>query len=742
MILTGIVVAALIVVFMGAALAQAYRLGISLRQAVFYLPLKLAYRIREGNIRTARNAEAPVIYAVAYQSLLDPALLLALLPDDTLHILDEAAAESPWLEPYRELARTIAFNAQHVFLSRRLVRHLKGKGRLAVYFPQTVEPDAKSFRLFRAVARIALKAGADIVPVHIDGARHLPFSLASKDSAPRHWFPRLSIGTLEAISLDAVSARAVRAPAGTANTLFDRLAEARVAASSRPVTLFAAFTRAARRLGADRIIIEDIVTGALTYRRLLIAGRVLGSRFAAISSSGEAVGLMLPNANGMVSSFIGLQSAGCAAAMINYTAGSANLLAAIRMAQIRTVVSSRAFVEKAQLGEIVAAIDKSGTRILWLEDIRKDVTAWEKLAGALFWRWPLNRPDAASTSVILFTSGSEGLPKGVLLTHQNILANAAQVEARIAFSPADTLFNALPVFHSFGLTGGTILPLLYGVRLFLYPSPLHYKQIPEFAARVKPTIMFGTDTFLAAYARTAKDDDFASLRLVVAGAEPVRAETRRVWRERFNAEIVEGYGLTEAAPVVSVNSRSHSRDGTVGRLLPGMRVRVEPVEGIEAGGRLWISGPNVMSGYIVADRPGAFEPPLGGWLDTGDIVVFDRDGYLTILGRARRFAKIAGEMVSLGAVEMLVQSLWPEDRHAAVAVPDAKRGERIVLLTTASAASKTELRAFGRKAGAADLMLPDAIVHVSDIPILGSGKTDYAGVRRLAMERLGLDKAA
>ncbi|MDP3896539.1 MAG: 2-acyl-glycerophospho-ethanolamine acyltransferase, partial [Mesorhizobium sp.] len=283
MILTGTIIAALLVAYLGAALAQSFQLGITVRQAALYLPLKLVYRIHEGNLRITRLADAPVIYAVAHQSDLDPALMLALLPDDTLHILDERSAAAFWLEPYRTLGRSIAFNAEHVFVSRRLVRHLRGKGRLAVYFPQTVEPDAKSFRLFRAVSRIAVKAGADIVPIHIDGARHLPFSLAPVAEAPRRWFPRLSIGTLSPVALEAMSDRAGRPPGSHANALFDRIAEARVAASSRPRTLFSAFTRAARQFGADRIIVEDTVTGTLTYRRLLMAARVLGGRFAAVS---------------------------------------------------------------------------------------------------------------------------------------------------------------------------------------------------------------------------------------------------------------------------------------------------------------------------------------------------------------------------------------------------------------------------------------------------------------------------
>lgn len=743
MILTGIIVIlALIAIWLGAAALVSYRLGLSLRQAMLYAPLRALYRIDDHDMKKARTADAPVIYAVSHQSQLDPAFMLALLPPDTLHILDEKSAKSMWLEPWRELARTIAFNAGHVFVSRRLVRHLRGKGRLAVYFPDETEPDAKSFRLYRAVARIAAKADARVVPIFVGGSRFTPFSLTPPHHAPRSLLPRLVIKALEPMTIPDLLVRSGAKRATNSNAFFDRIAEARYAASDPGRSLFRAMRDAADRYGHGRMVVEDFLGDKLTYRQLFMSAHVLARRFAAESEPGEAVGLMLPNAAPVVTSFLALQSAGRVAAMINYTAGPANVSSALRTAAVRTVISSRAFVEKAQLNDIVAAIENEGRRIIWLEELKKGITFGEKLSAFAGWRRPVLRAAPDDPAVILFTSGSEGEPKGVVLSHRNLIANVAQVETRIAFSPADKLFNVLPVFHSFGLTGGTILPLLHGVRLYLYPSPLHYKMIPETAAKVRPTVMFGTDTFLSNYAKTAKDDDFASIRMVVAGAEPVRAETRKIWHERFGAEIVEGFGMTEASPVIAVNSATHSREGSVGRLLPGISIRLEEVEGLQEGGRLWISGPNVMLGYMTSDRPGELQPLAGDWHDTGDIVSIDREGFMTIRGRARRFAKIAGEMVSLGAIEMLASALWPEEKHAVVGVPDRKRGERIVLVTTAETADRNALRQYGKKSGAAEIMVPNDVLKVREIPVLGSGKTDYAGVRRMAMESLGLDEAA
>ncbi len=743
MILTSLILLGLAAIYAAYALLQKLRLGLSLHQALLYAPLKLAYRIQDRAMREVHKAPKPVIYVVTHQSRLDPALMLALLPENTLHILDEWSAKSPWLEPWRELSRTIAFNAEHIFVSRRLVRVLKGNGRLAVYLPDNVEPDVKSFRLYRAVARIAMQADARIVPVFVAGARHLPFSLTPAEKASRRLFPRLTITTLPPMTIAELTVRSGAQSASASTALFDRVAEVRFAAADLGRTLFLAIRDAADRYGSGHPIVEDVVSGSMSYKRLFTGARVLGGRLSVSTAPGEAVGILLPNTNGVVLSLLGLTSAGRVAAMINYTAGPASVTAAVRTALIRTVVSSRAFIAKAGLADIVEAAEAGGATFVWLEELRDSATPLEKFIAAVLWRRPLAKQEnSGKPAVILFTSGSEGAPKAVVLSHRNLLANAAQVEARISISPQDKLLNVLPVFHSFGLTGGTILPLVTGVKLFLDPSPLHYTLIPEVAAKVRPTFMFGTDTFLSAYAKTADDEDFTSLRFAVSGAESVRSETRRIWRERFGAEIIEGFGLTEASPVVAVNSATHSREGTVGRLLPGMRMRLEPVEGVAEGGRLWLSGPNIMLGYMTADRPGELQPLAGGWHDSGDIVSVDRDGFISIRGRAKRFAKIAGEMVSLGAVEMLVQALWPEERHAVVSVPDKRRGERIVLVTTAGDADPNTLRQYGRTAGAAELMVPQDIVKVVELPVLGSGKTDYASARLLALERLGLSAAA
>jgi acyl-[acyl-carrier-protein]-phospholipid O-acyltransferase/long-chain-fatty-acid--[acyl-carrier-protein] ligase len=374
-------------------------------------------------------------------------------------------------------------------------------------------------------------------------------------------------------------------------------------------------------------------------------------------------------------------------------------------------------------------------RILWIEDLRASLGLAAKLRGK--WdafsarRLPGAKLSADAAAVVLFTSGSEGTPKGVVLTHRNIVANCAQLSTVIDFNSSDRVFNAMPMFHAFGLTGGTILPLLYGVRTFQYPSPLHYRVVPSLVYDTDATICFGTDTFLNGWAKYAHPYDFYAMRYIFAGAEKVREETKHLFFERFGARILEGYGATETSPVLAMNTAMHSRAGTVGRFLPGIQWRLEPVPGVDVGGRLFVRGPNVMLGYMRPSAPGVIEAPDGGWYDTGDIVDVDAEGYVAIKGRAKRFAKIAGEMVSMTAAETLAATLWPEDQHAVVSVPDVRKGERLVLVTTRGAAEAAELLSFARTRGVPEIMVPRDFLKVAAMPLLGTGKVDYPAIQKL-----------
>ena len=473
----------------------------------------------------------------------------------------------------------------------------------------------------------------------------------------------------------------------------------------------------------------------MTYKRLLQATRILGAKLMPLAPEGRPIGVMLPTSNGAAATVLALMSGGRVPAMINFSAGAANVLGACRAAQIDTIITAHAFVEKGRLEKLIAGLE-GHVRLVYLEDIRKTVTVSDKLFGALRAKRPLVARKPDDWAVVLFTSGTEGTPKGVVLSHRNVLTNVAQAKARLDFGREDKLFMALPAFHSFGFMGGIALPLISGVPTFFYPSPLHYRTVPELVYGICATYMFGTDTFLTGYARMANPYDFRSLRYIVAGAEPIKELTRGIYLEKFGLRILEGYGVTETSPALAVNTPMFNKFGTVGRLLPGIESKLEKVEGVEEGGRLHVRGPNIMLGYLLADKPGVLEKPPEGWYDTGDIVAIDEQGYVAIIGRAKRFAKVGGEMISLAAVEMLAAELWPNYNSAVVAIHDARKGERLVLVTDKHRATRADFQAYARSKHASELMFPSEIIVLDKLPLLGSGKPNLQALQKLVSEQI------
>jgi len=339
-----------------------------------------------------------------------------------------------------------------------------------------------------------------------------------------------------------------------------------------------------------------------------------------------------------------------------------------------------------------------------------------------------------SPAIVLFTSGSEGKPKGVVHSHKSILSNTNQIMTVYDITPADDKFMmVLPLFHAFGFTG-SMLPILNGIKILVFPSPLQYKVIPEVIYDRSCTVLFATSTFLNNYAKFAHPYDFYKLRIVVAGAEKLNNEVRKVYSEKFGIRILEAYGATECAPGIAVNTFMANANGSVGQLLPSMEYKIEPVPGIEDGGILHVKGDNIMLGYNLYDNPGVLVPPENGWYNTGDIVEVDKDGFIHIKGRVKRFAKIAGEMVSLEAVEKIASTSAPEHQHAASTQEDPQRGENIILFTTDPALKREDLKVVAKSLGSPEIAIARKIINIEEIPLLGTGKTDYVSLKQMAEE--------
>ena len=693
------------------------------------------YRVEIRGVENLLNAGPNPIIALNHVSFLDAALAMSLLPKDPVFAIDSAMAQNWWVKPFLHFTRAMPLDPTKPMATRTLINAVKGGEPLIIFPEGRLTITGSLMKVYDGAGLVADKTDAYVVPVRLAGLEYTPFTRLSRAQVRRRWFPKVTVTVLPPVKLTvdpALKGKYRRQAAGAA--LYEIMSNLVYRTTSTDRTVPQALIEAAEIHGMGRVAVEDPVAGALSYRKLLMGARILGRKLMPFAPEGKPIGLMLPNANGAAVTLMALMSAGRVPAMINFTAGAANVLAACKAAQLDTILTSRAFIERGKLDALIAGLEGK-IKIVYLDDIRPTITTFDKLRG--FWnaKRPLVARKPDDWAAILFTSGSEGTPKGVVLSHRNMLANAAQAAASIDFGRQDKVFNVLPVFHSFGLTVGLVLPLVSGVRIYLYPSPLHYRTVPELVYGVNATILFGTDTFLNGYARAAHAYDFRSLRYILAGAEPVKESTRRIYLEKFGLRILEGYGVTETAPALALNTPMFNKFGTVGRLLPGMEARLEKVEGVDEGGRLSVKGPNVMLGYLRTENPGVLEPPEGGWHDTGDIVVIDKQGFIAIKGRAKRFAKIAGEMISFAAVEALAGELWPDVLSAVASVPDARKGERLILVTQKKDATRSAFLAFARSRGASELMAPAEIVYMEKLPLLGTGKIDNMAVTRLVKER-------
>jgi len=720
----------------GVALYICKLLPDELIKAFLMWAFRLAFRVDVKGLDNWKAVGDKAVIVVNHVSFIDGALLAVFLPEKPLFAVNTHIAGRWWAKPFLSLVDAFPMDPTKPLSTKSLIREV-AKGKKCVIFPEgRITVTGGLMKVYEGPALVADKADAEVLPIRIEGAEFSLFSRL-KGMVRRRWFPKITLSILPPRRLTVnKNLKGARRRTQAGLELYDVMSDLMFESRRTRQTLFEALLDARAIHGASTPILEDIARAPLSYGRMVTAAIALGRQLATFTGKGSNVGVLLPNSVGSAVTFFALQAVGRVPAMLNFSAGVGNMVSALKTADVKVVLTSRKFIEAADLQSTIDQLAQHA-QVIWLEDVKANIGLFAKLRAMFFsvcaaraWhRSFVKGTDRAAA--VLFTSGSEGTPKGVVLSHDNLLANRYQLSARIEFNPTDTVFNALPVFHSFGLTSGLLLPVLAGVRTFLYPSPLHYRVVPELVYDTKATIMFGTDTFLAGYARAANAYDFFNVRYVCAGAEKVKDETRRAFMDKFGLRILEGYGATETAPVLSFNTPMHFKSGTVGRLLPGIEHKLDVVPGIDAGGKLVVRGPNVMKGYLLAEKPGVLVPPQDGWYDTGDIVSVDEHGFVSIQGRAKRFAKIAGEMVSLGAVEDLALSTWPDKRHAAIILPDAKKGEQVVLVSEFEHASRGDLLKMARTSGIAEIMVPKSVMAVDELPLLGSGKTDYPGVEAL-----------
>jgi acyl-[acyl-carrier-protein]-phospholipid O-acyltransferase/long-chain-fatty-acid--[acyl-carrier-protein] ligase len=685
------------------------------------------------------DTPGPVLLLPNHVSWWDWLLIGVCLEDDWRFVTSSATADISWFHKRIMVNhRTIPVDMNSPFAVKRMAEYLQKGGRLVLFPEGRLSCTGSLMKLFDGTGFLIFKTRAKVITAFIRGAECLPFS---RPPGRKRWFPHLSVhfsNVLPPPNLGHVSATAARGR--LTNWLRDQMIRQRFETEMEfgPSTLPAAILETARQR-PRQVILQDFTMQELTYRRLLVGADLLAGQWRTLPSDpSQRVGVLLPNVNAMPIVTLSLWAAGKIPAILNYSTGASILLACARLAGLKHVITSKAFIQRAKLD--LKPFTDAGIEILFLEEVRARITGPQRVLALL--RQSLkprlstinSKLSTDSPAVILFTSGSEGDPKGVELTHRNLLANIRQMLSVIDVMETDRFFNALPLFHSFGLNVSLLLPLVRGVYILLYPSPLHYRVVPSAFYNLDCTVFFGTNTFLNGYARKANPYDFRTLRYLFAAAEKVQEATAAVWMQKFGVRILEGYGATECSPCLSVNLPMRSRHGSAGRFLPGIEYKLEPVEGVAEGGRLFVRGPNIMRGYLNPEANAKFQA-LGGWYDTGDIVNIDSDGFIFILGRLKRFAKVSGEMVSLAAVEDALSGAFPQyGLRFAVAIvvrTDAARGEKLIAVTNEPKLTLEEVRAAIHARGLSNLAFPREVKAIHNLPLLGTGKINHRELEKL-----------
>ena len=676
--------------------------------------------------------EGPALVMPNHVSFLDAILLFISLPKEktTFVVNTEIAQKFSYLIKF---ARCLTVDPMNPFSMKEVIKRVEA-GEIVVIFPEgRITTTGTLMKIYNGVAMIAMKTNAPIIPVILMGPEQSCFSRAK--GTKKHLFPKITFHVFPALRpviTPGISNRLAKAEC--AGWLLRMLQESLFKAKQERETAENAYDmvlEAAKKYGFGKVIVEDPF-GELTYRGLLTKSRVLGGQIKSLNwDSDVPVGLLMPTSNAGVVSVLSLCWAGKIPAVLNFSSGLEMMLSTLKTGQIKHILTSRNFVQKAQLTSIIDEISKEYS-VTYLEDLGPKIGLVDKVQG--FLEVLFNKPSYAEKSeLILFTSGSESAPKGVVLTHRALLENTQQVTSVISFMGTDRLINPLPLFHAFGLSIGTMLPLFCGIYTYHYPSPLHYRVIPEIMYDKNITILIGTPTFLNGYGRVAHGMDFYTTRYVFSSGERLSPETRQLWQEKFGIRIIEGYGATEASPIVTLNTPLFFDKATVGRIMPGIEYKIEPVDGIEKGGNFFIKGPNLMKGYL---REGKGFEPLEDWYDTGDVLSMDQNNMLTIEARLKRFAKISGEMVSLDTVEKWVREYSDKKQYGAVNLPDQRKGEKIILYTTDSELTVEALRGYWSSQKLPMLALPNQVVYMKDLPMLASGKINYRELNKIAKESL------
>jgi len=706
--------------------------------------LRIFFRVKVTGLDNFAAAGNRVMVLANHASVLDALIIKLFLPGPLVYAIDKRAASRWWARPLVHMLDFFVIDGQSPSALKKIIGCLQQDRRI-LYFPEQRTTQTNSLmKVYQSTGMLLDKSDAVILPVYINGTQYSLFSKLG-GLLKRRLFPKVTITILSPRKMalaDELKGQDRRA--ASVEYLVALMREMQFQSIDSRQHLFETLLCSRQRYGGHRKIMEDHKREPLSYNQIILKSIVLGRCLEKETTVDQTIGIFMPTSIAATILIFALQLKGRIPAMLNYGAGKKALISCVKNAEIKRIYTSRTFVEQGELQDLLETLEDHA-EVFFLEDLAEKISSFDKLSGWFLSCFPVwyyrsqrldRNPD--NVAVILFTSGSEGLPKGVALSHTNLVSNCHQVVSMVDFNFKDVLLNFLPIFHSFGLMAGTILPLVVGLRFFQYPSPLHYKIIPELAYEIGASILFATNTFYNGYAQQAHPYDFYRVRHAFAGAEPLTKQTEQLWMEKFGVRIMQGYGATETSPVLALNTPLTFRRGSVGHFVPGVVYKLIDVPGITEGKRLQVKGVNIMKGYLLPERPGEIIPPAteesgSGWYDTGDIVQIDDQGYINICGRAKRFAKIGGEMISLAAVEIMVARAMEDALHAVITLPDKSKGEQIILFTECEQANRKVLIKQSRADGLSDLHIPKVIHIIDALPVLASGKIDYVSLQHQAV---------
>ena len=699
-------------------------MGIGIRQL-----FKLFFKVKINDLNPYINSKKGTIFISNLTSYLDIFIYATFLPKKLIIILTKPKESNLLLNFLFKIFNIYLIESGRSSDIIKLVKKIKN-GKKCLIFPES-KPNYKGSiaKIYEDSLIIAQKTDSEIISINISNSQNSIFS-KKLPYLRKKIFTRINIHFSKTMKVQLnknLNRRDKRRFAK--KQLFKIMSENYYDAIQKDKTLFSKLLETKNNI-KNKVIITDFNQTDITYNKLIIGSIILGKKISKQTKEEKKIGLLLPNISAAMVTFFALQLIGKIPAILNFSNGTDRLLGSIQNSRLKYIYSSKLFIKKAKLGKFIKLAEEKNIKIIYLEDLKSEISTLNKITAVFKSNFitkylkKINKTTADDIAIILFTSGSEGNPKAVALTHRNINSNIAQLKSIIDFNPSDKAFNAMPIFHSFGLVIGSILPIFSGIKTYLYPSPIHYNKIPNLVYNFSATITFGTNYFLKKYSEFADNLDFSSVRYIFAGAEKITSDTKNIYFEKFGVRILEGYGATETSPVVCLNTPRSNKFNTIGQILPRITYKIEKIKNISEGGSLLVKADNVMKGYLDLKNPERVKE-REEYYNMGDVVRIDEDGHLIITGRIKRFIKIAGEMVSLNLIESYIRKISPNNNHAVISFIDSSSKENMSLFTDDKSLNLEKIIKIFKEKNIGTIFIPRNIEYEKNIPILNTGKIDY-----------------